>query len=309
MKDEAHKLTDDILNDLIDDIDKIYSDIQKDLYRELEKGLDWDKINSITDKKKRLLEAKKRKRLEMMIERVAKIIQSKNEIAAALIQDKEIDIFALNYNWGGYYVENQSGINIAFTVMNRRATEELLKQTTPVFTKMAYLGLKDRKEIIRDLRRELTKAITRGESIGEIAKRVDKVTNKNNYGSKRIAVTETTRIESSGREKAFKEGENAGLNLKKEWISTIDNRTRKSHRRLMGKKVGLDDKFSNGLRYPGDPEGKATEVINCRCTHVADFVGLNKSKEELELDSKLKKMSFDEWMVNKYGKTNNKKRK
>ncbi len=27
----------------------------------------------------------------------------------------------------------------------------------------------------------------------------------------------------------------------------------------------LDDRFSNGLKFPGDPDGDAGEVINCRC--------------------------------------------
>ena len=29
--------------------------------------------------------------------------------------------------------------------------------------------------------------------------------------------------------------------------------------------VDVEEKFSNGLMYPGDPNGMAKEVVNCRC--------------------------------------------
>lgn len=44
----------------------------------------------------------------------------------------------------------------------------------------------------------------------------------------------------------------------KEWIATNDGRTRTEHRELDGEIVSLDKNFSNGLRYPNEP--------NCRCT-------------------------------------------
>lgn len=56
-------------------------------------------------------------------------------------------------------------------------------------------------------------------------------------------------------------------------MATLDSRTRDSHRQLDGEVVGDDGKFSNGLRYPGDPEGPAAEVWNCRCTLVAALPG------------------------------------
>lgn len=52
----------------------------------------------------------------------------------------------------------------------------------------------------------------------------------------------------------------------KTWISSRDDRVRESHRELDGETVGLDERFSNGLLYPLDPEATdASEVVNCRC--------------------------------------------
>jgi len=54
--------------------------------------------------------------------------------------------------------------------------------------------------------------------------------------------------------------------VRKVWIATNDGRTRDSHRDIDRESVGIDQPFSNGLMYPGDPNGPASEVINCRCT-------------------------------------------
>lgn len=52
----------------------------------------------------------------------------------------------------------------------------------------------------------------------------------------------------------------------KEWIAARDNRTRDEHVGRDGEISGIDEPFSGGLMYPGDPGGAAADVINCRCT-------------------------------------------
>lgn len=55
----------------------------------------------------------------------------------------------------------------------------------------------------------------------------------------------------------------------KSWLATADERTRPTHADADGQTVPIDATFSVGadqLRYPGDPDGSAEEVINCRCT-------------------------------------------
>lgn len=77
-----------------------------------------------------------------------------------------------------------------------------------------------------------------------------------------IARTETHGAANFGADAAAKE---TGLTLRKEWVAASDARTRDSHERMDGEIVGMDDAFSNGLMYPGDPRGRPEDVINCRC--------------------------------------------
>jgi hypothetical protein len=64
----------------------------------------------------------------------------------------------------------------------------------------------------------------------------------------------------------------------KKWITAGDHRVRPqtrgggisrtaaNHMILNGEVQGLNEGFSNGLQFPGDPNGGADEVCNCRCT-------------------------------------------
>lgn len=51
----------------------------------------------------------------------------------------------------------------------------------------------------------------------------------------------------------------------KRWVAVMDERTRVSHASINGEVVEVEEPFSNGLMYPGDPSGPPEEVYNCRC--------------------------------------------
>jgi len=50
------------------------------------------------------------------------------------------------------------------------------------------------------------------------------------------------------------------------WATAGDSHVRDLHQRLNGEKVGIDEKFSNGARYPLDPKLSAAQRVNCRCS-------------------------------------------
>jgi hypothetical protein len=82
----------------------------------------------------------------------------------------------------------------------------------------------------------------------------------------RIARTEGHRIQCQAGMDACYRAKEMGADVAKKWDSTLDGKTRSSHRQVDGEIRELDDKFSNGLMFPGDPSGRAAEVVNCRCS-------------------------------------------
>lgn len=61
-------------------------------------------------------------------------------------------------------------------------------------------------------------------------------------------------------------------------------RTPVNHVALDGETVGIDEKFSNGLRYPRDPnDGRAEEVINCRCYLTYGFESARQTSETVDI--------------------------
>jgi SPP1 gp7 family putative phage head morphogenesis protein len=69
-----------------------------------------------------------------------------------------------------------------------------------------------------------------------------------------IARTEATNANNEGLIEGYKQ---SGIATHKEWVATLDDRTRDEHVALNGEVVRVDENFSNGEDYPNE--------VNCRC--------------------------------------------
>jgi hypothetical protein len=131
---------------------------------------------------------------------------------------------------------------------------------------------------LRDARfdKTVTKAIARGEPI-PAAKIEDIVRAYKNralrYRGENIARTESLRALNQSQveatNQAIERGQVDSSAVTKVWVATKDRRTRDTHRALDGKEVPHNGRFqtaSGPLEYPGDPNGPASETVNCRCT-------------------------------------------
>ena len=124
-------------------------------------------------------------------------------------------------------------------------------------------------EDVTELKKKITAQVSRSISTGmtfkQMAQQLAGYTNIGYNNAVRIARTEGHRVQcQSGMEACYKAQEK-GADVVKQWDSTLDARTRDSHATVDGEIRELDKEFSNGLMFPGDPDGEAAEVINCRC--------------------------------------------
>lgn len=124
-------------------------------------------------------------------------------------------------------------------------------------------------EDIAVLKNKITAQVSRGVATGmsyqQVARQLADYTNIGYNNAVRIARTEGHRVQvQSGMDACYK-AKDKGANVVKQWDAALDKRTRESHAAVDGEIRELDEKFSNGLRFPGDPHGAAAEVINCRC--------------------------------------------
>jgi hypothetical protein len=112
-----------------------------------------------------------------------------------------------------------------------------------------------------------------GESITAIQERLSAFfgDKKSNYQTERIARTTINAASNAGESLAWEQSE---VVSGKTWLSAlIPNRTRDAHADAHGQTVRLNDSFDVGgemLRYPGDPQGSAGNVINCLCSMIAE---------------------------------------
>jgi SPP1 gp7 family putative phage head morphogenesis protein len=119
------------------------------------------------------------------------------------------------------------------------------------------------------LKKKITAEVSRGISTGMTFKQVaTNIKNQSRVGYNkaiRIARTEGHRVQTTATMDAMEAAKEKGADVLKQWDSTLDGKTRESHQAVDGEIRELDKPFSNGLMYPGDPSGGASEVVNCRC--------------------------------------------
>lgn len=124
-------------------------------------------------------------------------------------------------------------------------------------------------EDVTMLKRKITAQVSRGIASGmswqQVAQQLAGYTKIGYNNAIRIARTEGHRIQVQGAMDACFKAKDKGADVVKQWDSTLDDSTRESHVAVDGEIRELEKPFSNGLMFPGDPSGRAAEVINCRC--------------------------------------------
>lgn len=118
------------------------------------------------------------------------------------------------------------------------------------------------------IREALYKGLDGGLSNDDLADNIVDIFDFAKSRARTIARTETASSSNTGRVLSFKEN---GA-TKHAWLTAEDDRVRETHAEIDGEEVDIGENFPVvDLEYPGDPQGAAEEVINCRCVTVPVF--------------------------------------
>lgn len=217
------------------------------------------------------------KRYTELVETLSRIAVNADQVAMDMARGLLPDIFGLNINAGTFEVERLIGIDTSFTLYNREAVLLLLRND-PDLLPQALPGsptarmLAENKDLVwnrQHINSVVTQGILQGDSMKGIARRLERVTDMDKSAAIRNARTMVTSAENAGKKYAYERAAEMGFHVRNMWLATHDGRTRESHSLLDGQIRELDEEFSNGLMYPGDPDGEPEEVCNCRCSLVA----------------------------------------
>ena len=157
-------------------------------------------------------------------------------------------------------------LNVGFDIYNKESVK-LLQETDPdILPTYSVAESKDLSYNKKQVNNAITSAIIQGKSIDGIADDLQsRISSLNRNSAVAAARTGITCAQNAGSLSSMKELAATGVEVQKEWVATLDDRTRESHRMLDGERRGLDECFSNGLMYPG-ASGSASETWRCRCT-------------------------------------------
>lgn len=322
--DLGHKLTDKELAKLERRIAKLYREAGKELQATIDayfeqfkkrdeemkaligtvqNGKEWTEADY---KQWRLNQIGRGERYQAMRDKVARRTTDANAVAVSYANDATPGIYSLNRNYAAYTIEQVAG-NVGFDLWDEQTVKRLMVEQPDLMPyyppKRALKRGIDLAYGKKQITASVTSSILQGKSIKHMADDLQKrITTMSRDSAIRTARTAVTGAQNAGRMDSYAAAEKMGIKLKKEWLATLDARTRHSHAMLDGEQVAQDKKFSNGCRFPGDPQGPPWEIYNCRCTLVAALDGVDTSSAqrrarnavtgETELISN---MSYAEW--------------
>lgn len=167
---------------------------------------------------------------------------------------------------GTMYDLQGQGIPLVFPIDQRQVVAAVQHETKLSQNLYTALG-KDITDLQKKIAGEITRGIAGGQMYSEIARNVSNWARIPRNNAMRIARTEAHRIQSKATADAQFKAKEKGADVVKQWDSSLDKRTRKSHRELDGQIQELEEPFEiNGHKamHPGG-FGVAKEDINCRC--------------------------------------------
>ena len=206
------------------------------------------------------------------LKQVTDTLANANEESLRLVRGEQLNEFAEGMNHEQFVLSQNTGLSINFGIYDAETVGRLIREQPDLLPQKKLNRGKDSAWNQKKVTGSVLQGIIQGESIDDIARRIARDTaQQNSKAMIRYARTATTGAQNAGRMETMHRAQGMGISIRKQWLATLDNRTRDSHRHLDGKEADVDEPFRSGygdIMYPGDPSAHPGDVYNCRCTMI-----------------------------------------
>lgn len=327
--DPAHQATDKLIEKIEKEITKEYQKAHKEVSAKL---TDYLKRFETKDKTwQKWVEEGKKTQAEYTAWKKGQILMGKRwgdlkdtlaedyknaaKISQSIANGYRAEAYAINHNYATFEIEKNSRVNTSYALYSRESVERMYRENPKIYHdpgKKISAAIREGKQKDWDRRRiqsVITQGILQGESVPDLTKRLEKVTGGDHKAAIRNARTMITGAQNAGRIDAMDRAKSKGIPVKKQWLASLDSRTRHWHRELDGVKVETDEPFENEygeIMFPGDPDADPANIYNCRCTllTVVPKHEIDTSNTDLRNDKHLGDLTYDEWKSEKRSKSN-----
>lgn len=248
------------------------------------------------------------KQWETKKNQIIDVISNSNSIATKISNSARGNVFIENSNYQAYLLEHGAGINFGFGLYDSSSISRMVEHWDTIVLPMYKID--EPKDYIwnsRAVNNSIMQGIIQGERLEQIANRLTTgLCARNRNKMLTFARTGMTQAQNAGRLDRLDEAKKMGIKLHKEWMATLDERTRTTHQMLDGQKVPIDKPFrveGYTIDYPGDPHAHPSMVYNCRCTLVGDLDDYPSEYERYDnINGKpISNMTYQQWKDEKNG--------
>lgn len=256
----------------------------KALIGTVQNGKEWTEADY---KQWRLNQIGRGERYQAMRDKVAHRVTDANAVAVSYTNDATPGIYSLNRNYAAYTIEQVAG-NVGFDLWDEQTVKRLIVEQPDLMPyyppKRALKRGIDLAYGKKQITASVTSSILQGKSIKHMADDLQKrITTMSRDSAIRTARTAATGAQNAGRMDSYAAAEKMGIKLRREWVATLDNRTRHAHAMLDGQQADIDKPFKvDGyeIMFPGDTSAPGYLVYNCRCTTTAVVDGVDTSSAQ-----------------------------
>lgn len=193
-----------------------------------------------------------------------------NKLAKERIDEAVPDVFAYAMNHASYEIETEIGADAGLVPVSKADVEDLFRKIPDLFGSRKMDEAKEKAYSVKKIIGNIISGFLEGFDLETIGDNIVKIIQNLNIDRWLQNIFDIiTGADGGGEDTTNNWAQDNGVQMEKEWLATLDFKTRDTHRRLDGTRVPVDNAWEidgEEIRYPRDPMAVPALRCNCRCT-------------------------------------------